>query len=196
MMSNKQTNKKKIQSYHLALHSLRERFWGWNGELSSKQLDEHRGWGWEGIGGGRRRSIKFMRGWKFKKVQEDRGWLRSWRCGNAPRTAARSRGEVGGACVGVRGFDVKQQQKKIIIRKWSFLNLSHREKSNGARAREGGIERERERGWGLGRGRKRARWGEWKVPPTLWHTLNGVPQAEEMTELGKQLAWAVGLFFF
>lgn len=41
MMSNKQTNKK-IQSYQLALHSLREGFWGWNGELSSKQLDEHR----------------------------------------------------------------------------------------------------------------------------------------------------------
>lgn len=37
-----QTNKQKIQSFQLALHSLKE-VWGWNGELSSKQLDEHRG---------------------------------------------------------------------------------------------------------------------------------------------------------
>lgn len=42
-----QTNKqKKIQSYQLALHSLKRGFFGgrrgWNGELSSKQLDEHR----------------------------------------------------------------------------------------------------------------------------------------------------------
>lgn len=37
------TKKRKIQSHQRALHSLRERFLGWNGELSSKQLDEHRG---------------------------------------------------------------------------------------------------------------------------------------------------------
>lgn len=36
-----------------------------------------------------------------------------------------------------------------------FLNLSHREKSNGARAREGGGDRERERkGEGVERGAK------------------------------------------
>lgn len=84
MMSNKQTNKKKIQSYQLALHSLKRGFFGgrrgWNGELSSKQLDEHRRGVKEeeeeegqykvhDVGGGG--------GVKVQKVQEDRGWLRS-----------------------------------------------------------------------------------------------------------------------
>lgn len=69
-----QTNKQKKISNHISQHcTVSERFWGWNGELSSEQLDEHR----RGVGGGGRRSIKFMRGVKVQKVQEDRGWLRS-----------------------------------------------------------------------------------------------------------------------
>lgn len=74
MMSNKQTNKK-IPIISASIAQSQERFWGWNGELSSKQLDEHRR-GDIG-GGGRRRSIKVHEGVKVQKVQEDRGWLRS-----------------------------------------------------------------------------------------------------------------------
>lgn len=66
MMSNKQTNKK-IQSYQLALHSLKERFWG----MEWRVIVQTVGWTQKGgIGGGGRRSIKFMRGWKFKKFKK------------------------------------------------------------------------------------------------------------------------------
>lgn len=53
-----QTNKQKNPIISASIAQSQERFWGWNGELSSKQLDEHR----RGVGGGGRRSIKFMRG--------------------------------------------------------------------------------------------------------------------------------------
>lgn len=59
MMSNKQTNKKEKKKNPIISASIAQSqrgFWGWNGELSSKQLDEHR----SGVGGGGR-SIKFMR---------------------------------------------------------------------------------------------------------------------------------------
>lgn len=53
------------------------------------------------------------------------------------------------------------------------------------------TDREGDRGRADRRGRVRGVKGA--PPPTLWHTVNDVPQAEEMTELGgktkpKQLA--------
>lgn len=88
------------------------------------------------------------------------------------------------ACV---GLDVKRQQKKSSLEKWSFWifpiekNQMEREqeKGGGLKDRGRGGKEEEEEGGGEGEGR----WGEWKVPPTLWHTINEVPQAEEMTEL-------------
>lgn len=53
-----QTNKQKNPIISASIAQSQRGFWGWNGELSSKQLDEHR----RGVGGGGRRSIKFMRG--------------------------------------------------------------------------------------------------------------------------------------
>lgn len=69
MISNKQTNKK-IQSYQLALHSLREVL----GMEWRVIVQKTVGWTQKGgIGGGGRRSIKFMRGWKFKKFKKTDG---------------------------------------------------------------------------------------------------------------------------
>lgn len=62
MMSNKQTNKK-IQSYQLALHSLREVLGMEWRVIVQKQLDEHR----RGVGGGGRRSIKVHEGGESSK---------------------------------------------------------------------------------------------------------------------------------
>lgn len=66
---------------------------------------------------------------------------------HSPHRRAGRRGEAVrvSACV----VWMLNNNKKIIIRKWSFLNLSHREKSNGARAR-GGERREREKRVGGG----------------------------------------------
>lgn len=82
MMSNKQTNKK-IQSYQLALHSLREVL-GMEWRVIVQTV------GWTQKGGRRRRKKvnKVHEGVKVQKVQEDRGWLRSWRCVNTPHTTA------------------------------------------------------------------------------------------------------------
>lgn len=69
--TNKQTKKIIIQSYQLALHSLREVFFLGRGEMEWRVIVQKTvGWTQKGgKGGGGRRSIKFMReGWKFKKV--------------------------------------------------------------------------------------------------------------------------------
>lgn len=88
--TNKQT--KKIQSYQLALHSLREVL-GMEWRVIVQTV------GWTQKGGRRRRRRrkkvnKVHEGWgvmKVQKVQEDRGWLRSWRCVNTPHTTAQGR---------------------------------------------------------------------------------------------------------
>lgn len=133
----------KIQSHQLALHSLRG-FWGWNGELSSEQLDEHRGRGEEEEGW-----------WKFKKVQEDRGWLLTV---NTPRSGRRREG--GRRCM-CRGLDVKRQQKKSKIKtsveKWSFWIVPIEKSRMERRSYREKRDREKEVGGGG--------WGEWEVPP-------------------------------
>lgn len=96
-----QTNKQKNPIISASIAQSQRGFWGWNGELSSKHLDEHRG------GGGGRRSIKFMRGESSKSSRRQRMAAQLTVRKHSLHHTAR-----GGACVGVRGLDVKQQQQK------------------------------------------------------------------------------------
>lgn len=119
------------------MHSLRERFLGWNGELSSKQLDEHRG---------RRRKkevnkvhegVKVQK--KFEKTED------GCAAGGAETFPAPPRGVGRGGGVRVSACVVWMlNNNKKSLENGVFLYLSHREKSNKAIKR--GIEVEKERG--------------------------------------------------
>lgn len=131
-----QTNKQKNPIISASIAQSQRGFWGWNGELSSKHLDEHRG------GGGGRRSIKFMRGESSKSSRRQRMAAQLTVRKHSLHHTAR-----GGACVGVRGLDVKQQQqqKKTSLENGVFESFplrkikwskSEREKGRGIKGKQ------------------------------------------------------------
>lgn len=83
MMSNKQTNKK-IPIISASIAQSQRGF--------GDGMESYRPNSWMNTEGGRRRRRKKVNkvheGVRVQKVQEDRGWLRSWRCVNTPHTTA------------------------------------------------------------------------------------------------------------